>query len=109
MIEGTKNYLQLDILQNRREPGTGELSCLADIVTLLEASLSCIEQGDDYLPLLPTGYEKLEELDKSCVIDLLGRIDMQAANDELNVKKKARQAIPSTLLGKVRNQRLLTG
>lgn len=109
LIEGTKNYLQLDILQNRREPEAGELSCLADIVTLLEASLSCIEQGDDYLPLLPTGYERLGELDKSCVIDLLGRIDMQAANDELNIKKKARQAIPATLYGKVRNQRMLTG
>lgn len=109
LIEGAKNYLQLDILQNRREPGAGELPCLADIVTLLEASLSCIEQGEDYLPLLPTGYERLEALDKSCAIDLLGRIDMQAANDELNLKKKARQAIPTTLYEKVRNQRLLTG
>lgn len=109
LIEGAKNYLQLDILQNRREPEAQELSCLADIVTLLEASLSCIEQDDDYLPLLPTGYERLEALDKSCAIDLLGRIDMQAANDELNLKKKARQAVPATLYEKVRNQHLLTG
>nr|CAA6806857.1 MAG: Unknown protein [uncultured Thiotrichaceae bacterium] len=109
LIDGAKDYLQLDILQNRREPETNELSCLADIVTLLEASLSCIEQGDDYLPLLPTGYEKLEALDKFCALDLLGRIDLKAANDELNIKKKARQSAPKTLYEKVRSPQLLTG
>lgn len=109
LIEGTKNYLQLDILQNQRQPDENELSCLADVVTLLEASLSCIEKQDDYLPLLPTGYEKLRELDNDCAIDLLGHIDMEAANDELNLKKKAQQTVSGTLFQKIRNQRLLTG
>ncbi|PIE00994.1 MAG: hypothetical protein CSA79_01465 [Thiothrix nivea] len=109
LIEGAKNYLQLDILQNRRQPDDGELSSLADVVTLLEASLSCIEQQDDYLPLLPTGYEKLRELDRKCAIDLLGPIDLEAANDELNIKKKAQQTASGTLFQKIRHQRLLTG
>ncbi|MEZ5535108.1 MAG: hypothetical protein R3F02_05725 [Thiolinea sp.] len=109
LIEGTRNYLQLDILQNRREPEEDELSCLADIVTLLEACLSCIEKQDDYLPLLPAGYDKLRKLDSKCAIDLLGHIDMAAANDELNIKKKAQQTVPATLFQRVRNQRLLTG
>jgi hypothetical protein len=109
LIDGAKNYLQLDILQNRRQPKEEELSCLADIVTLLEASLSCIEHQDDYLPLLPTGYEQLRKLDSECAIDLLGHIDMEAANDELNLKKKVQQTAPSTLFQRIRNQRLLTG
>ena len=95
------------MLSNQRPPRPQEMDCLADIVTLLDAALSCIERQEDYLPLLSTGYDKLSELDRLSKIDLLAELDMDAAHTELEFKKKARQVAPSTLYQKIRSQSLL--
>ncbi|MGB0847607.1 MAG: hypothetical protein ACPGSM_12825 [Thiolinea sp.] len=105
--EGARSYLQQDLLHGHRQPNDTELEFLADIVTLLEAALSCIERQEDHLPLMATGYEKLTELDKLSEIDLVEQLDMETAHTELEAKKKARQLAPSTLYQKIRNQSLL--
>ncbi|MEZ5478769.1 MAG: hypothetical protein R3E95_15200 [Thiolinea sp.] len=109
LVEGAKNYLHLDLLRDQRQPEHEELEQLADIITLLEASLSCIERQENYLPLVPTGYEKLRQLDAMVKVKLLDETVMQEGQDELETKKKARQMAPSTLYEKIRNQSLLTG
>lgn len=104
---GAQRYLQLDLLHSQRPPRPQEMDCLADVVTLLDAALSCVERQEDYLPLLSTGYDKLTELDRLSKIDLLAELDMDAARTELEFKKKARQVAPSTLYQKIRSQNLL--
>ena len=105
---GTKLYLLKDLQQSRRKPSPEEFSCVADIVTLLEATLSCIGQNEDHLPLLPVGYDKLRELDTYTSLDLLAEMNLDEAMQEMENKKKARHLAPSTLYQKLRNQRLLT-
>lgn len=107
LARGAQRYLQLDLLHSQRPPRPQEMDCLADIVTLLDAALSCIERQEDYLPLLSTGYDKLAALDRFSNIDLLAELDINAARTELEFKKKARQVAPSTLYQKIRSQNLL--
>lgn len=102
---GAQRYLQDDLLASQRPPRPVEMACLADVVTLLDASLSCIGRYEDYLPLMGPGYDKLHELDGFSKIDLSAELNIDAARVELENKKKARQLHPSTLYQQIRSQR----
>lgn len=108
LAQGVKVYLSKDLQVAKRKPVLEEIYCVADIMTLLEASLSCISNHEDYLPLLPVGFEKLRELDNYTKLDLMLEADVAQGQAELEHKKKAKQQTPSTLYQKLRNQRLLT-
>lgn len=104
---GVKLYLMKDLQVGKRQPASQEIHCVADIMTLLEAALSCISQNEDHLPLLPVGFDKLRELDNYTQLDLAGESSISEAQAELENKKKAKHLAPSTLYQKLRNQRLL--
>ncbi|TXH69458.1 MAG: hypothetical protein E6Q83_08500 [Thiothrix sp.] len=108
LAQGLKAYLAKDLQATKRKPALEEIHCVADIMTLLEAALSCISNHEDHLPLLPVGFEKLYELDNYTKIDLVHEADLAHAQAELEHKKKAKQQTPATLYQKLRNQRLLT-
>lgn len=108
LAQGVKAYLSKDLQVSKRKPALEEIYCVADIMTLLEAALSCISNNEDHLPLLPVGFEKLHELDDYTKVDLLDEADIAQGQAELEHKKKAKQQTPSTLYQKLRNQRLLT-
>ncbi|WP_298611031.1 hypothetical protein [uncultured Thiothrix sp.] len=108
LAQGVKAYLAKDLQASKRKPALEEIHCVADIMTLLEAALSCISNNEDHLPLLPVGFEKLHELDNYTKLDLVHEADLVQAQAELEHKKKAKQQTPSTLYQKLRNQRLLT-
>ncbi len=110
LADGVKHYLLKDLLADKRKPSSEEINCVADLMTLLEATISCISQQEDHLPLLPVGFEKLRELDGYSSCDLEAGSHMDAAILEFENKKKAKQLAPSTLYQKLRNQRqLMTG
>lgn len=108
LAQGVKVYLAKDLQANKRKPALEEIHCVADIMTLLEASLSCITSNEDHLPLLPVGFDKLRELDNYTKLDLMSEAEVAQGQAELDHKKKAKQQAPSTLYQKLRNQRLLT-
>lgn len=108
LAQGVKAYLSKDLQVSKRKPALEEIHCVADIMTLLEASLSCISNNEDHLPLLPVGFDKLRELDNYTKVDLIHEADVAQGQAELDHKKKAKQQAPATLYQKLRNQRLLT-
>lgn len=108
LAQGVKAYLSKDLQVSKRKPALEEIYCVADIMTLLEAALSCINNNEDHLPLVPVGFDKLRELDNYTKVDLLEAADLVQGQAELENKKKAKQQTPSTLYQKLRNQRLLT-
>lgn len=108
LAQGIKAYLAKDLQASKRKPALEEIHCVADIMTLLEAALSCMSNNEDHLPLLPVGFGKLQELDTYTKLDLVHESDLIQAQAEFDYKKKAKQQTPSTLYQKLRNQRLLT-
>lgn len=96
-------YVKEDLLANGREPSQEELSTFADVLTLFEASVSARLQHEDYLSLLPTGFDKLRELDSFSQLDLLGDVDLDGVEAELEAKKKAQQAMPANLYQRFRH------
>jgi len=107
LVSGVKVYLNKDLLSKRREPVAGEVDCVADLMTLLEAVLSCINRKEDHLPLLPVGYAHLQQLNTYTSVDLLEEAKVEEGSLELENKKKAKLMAPSTLYQKLRNQSLL--
>jgi hypothetical protein len=97
-------YLREDLLARQREPSQQELAVFADILTLFEATVSARLNDEDYLALLPTGYEKLRELDSYSEVDLLEHTDLAAAEQDIEAKKKAKQVSVSALFQRLRNQ-----
>ncbi len=95
-------YLREDLLARQREPSTEELAVFADVLTLFEACISAHLQGEDYLALLPTSYEKLRELDIFSEVNLLADTDLDAVAEVVEAKKKARQESVSTLYQRLR-------
>lgn len=96
LIDTALIYVRDDLLARQREPSQEELAVLADVLTLSEASLSAHLQDEDYLTLLPTGYQKLRELDAFSEVDLLHGIDLDSKLQHVDAKKKARlAAIPN--------------
>jgi hypothetical protein len=83
-------------------PSADELATLADILTLLEAILSASAQNEDYLPLVPVGYEKVRQLDDFTELDLAAHAHLEEAEVEWGNKKKARRSIPATLYQRMR-------
>ena len=108
LAQGVKAYLSKDLQISKRKPTLEEIYCVADIMTLLEATLSCISNNEDHLPLVPVGFEKLHELDNYTKVDLLDEAHLAQGLAELEHKKKAKQQTPQSLFVKLRNQRLLT-
>ncbi|MEB4592047.1 hypothetical protein VSS37_13720 [Candidatus Thiothrix sp. Deng01] len=96
-------YVKEDLLANGREPSQEELSTFADVLTLFEASVSARLQHEDYLSLLPTGFDKLRELDSFSQLDLLGDVDLDGVEAELEAKKKAQQIMPANLYQRFRH------
>ncbi|HPQ96945.1 MAG TPA: hypothetical protein PLN94_15280, partial [Thiolinea sp.] len=109
LTAGSRMFVQDDLLSRHRVPEDREMSCLADILTLLEASLSCMLQSQDHLPLMDMAYEKLRELDGYSKLELLAGMDMEALNTLIENKKKARQQIQASLLHRVRSPLLKAG
>jgi hypothetical protein len=95
-------YLREDLLARQREPSSEELAVFADVLTLFEACISAHLQGEDYLALLPTSYEKLRELDIFSEVSLLGETDLDAMTEAVEAKKKARLESVSTLYQRLR-------
>ncbi|MEN9432603.1 MAG: hypothetical protein RLZZ422_192 [Pseudomonadota bacterium] len=95
-------YLQNDLRDKRRMPSADELATLADILTLLEAILSASAQNEDYLPLVPVGYEKVRQLDDFTELDIAAHAHLEEAEVEWGNKKKARRSIPATLYQRMR-------
>jgi len=106
LVDTAARYLRDDLLATHREPSHDELSTFADVLTLLEASVSAKLQNEDYLSLLPIGFEKLRELDGFSPLNLLGTIDLAAVETDVEAKKKARLENPATLYQRLRNQNL---
>lgn len=102
MIDTALRYARDDLLVKKREPSVEELSKFADVLTLLEASISARLQGDDYLSLLPTGFDKLRELDQVSDLNLIGDTDLDALLESSEAKKKAMPAIPPSLFQRLR-------
>ncbi|HPE60660.1 MAG TPA: hypothetical protein PLB10_10000 [Thiolinea sp.] len=109
LTAGSRMFVQDDLLSRHRVPEDREMSCLADILTLLEASLSCMLQSQDHLPLMEMAYDKLRELDGHTKLELLAGIDMAALTELIENKKKARQQIQTGLLHRVRSPLLKAG
>lgn len=107
LADGVAYYLKQDILDQRRKPADQEVACVADSLTLLEATLSAMTENEDYLSLLPMGYEKLEELDQYTQVDLSERTGLAAAKEMADAKKKAQQTAPRTLFQKLRQHKLI--
>ena len=106
LVETAKRYLAKDLIAQKRTPSKEELAIFADILTLFEASVSTKLQGEDYLSLLPIGFDKLRELDQLCPINLLGGVDLNAVEQDVEAKKKAAQANSSSnLLHRLRSAR----
>ncbi len=99
-------YLREDLLAQRREPSTQELSIFADILTLLEACISTRQHDEDYLSLLPTGYEKLRELDRNSALDLVSEFNLDEMEQDVEAKKKARQHTAAALFQRIRSQNM---
>lgn len=57
LVDTSLRYLREDLLARQRQPSPEELATFADVLTLTEAALSARLQDEDYLSLLPTGYE----------------------------------------------------
>jgi hypothetical protein len=106
MIETALRYARDDLLVQKREPAVEELEKFADVLTLLDASISARLQGDDYLSLLPTGFAKLRELDQASNLNLIGEVDLDALMSEIESKKKAIPAIPPSLYQRLRQSNL---
>ncbi|MBU0656245.1 MAG: hypothetical protein KJ914_14075 [Gammaproteobacteria bacterium] len=106
MVSTALRYLRDDLQAQRREPSNQELSTFADILTLFEACISTRQHDEDYLSLLPTGYEKLRELDRFSELDLLEDIDLDEMTQDVAAKKKAQQQTAASLFHKIRNQGL---
>ena len=102
-------YLQNDLRDKRRMPSAEEMATLADILTVLEAILSASGQNEDYLPLVPVGYDKVRLLDKFTDLDLVNHSHLADAEVEWENKKKARRAIPATLYQRMRTSTSLSG
>ncbi|WP_020561013.1 hypothetical protein [Thiofilum flexile] len=102
-------YLQNDLRDKRRMPSTEEMATLADILTLLEAILSASGQNEDYLPLVPVGYEKVKLLDRFTDLDLAAYSHLAEAEVEWENKKKARRTIPANLYQRMRTSTSLSG
>ncbi len=96
MVETALRYARDDLLVQKREPSVEELEKFADVLTMLEACISARLQEDDYLSLLPTGFAKLQELDNTSELNLLGEMDLEAVLQDVEAKKKAISAIPTT-------------
>ncbi len=107
LVFGIKVYLSKDLLSKHRQPSKEEIDCIADLMTLLEAILSCINHKEDYLPLLSIGFVHLRQLDQYTVLNLMTEAKVEEGRLELENKKKARLMAPSTLYQKLRNQSLL--
>jgi hypothetical protein len=104
MVTTAHRYVSEDLLAKQREPSLEELAVFADILTLLEAALSARLQGDDYLSLIPTGFEKLRKLDQFTTLDLLAGVDLEGAVAELETKKKVEPRLPPMLFQRLQNQ-----
>lgn len=102
LVDTALRYVREDLLAQKREPSQEELSTFADILTLFEASVSARLQNEDYLSLLPTGFDKLRELDRFSSLDLLADVDLDGLESEVEAKKKAQQAIPASLFQRLR-------
>ena len=103
MVNTALRYAREALLAAKREPPVGELEKFADVLTLLEACISAKLQGDDYLSLLPTGIDKLRELDQASHLDLLDSIDLEALESEIEAKKKAMPRLPPSLYQRLRH------
>lgn len=88
IANGVKLLLLKDLVPNKRQPIPAEINCIADLLTLLEAILSCLNRQEDHLPLLSVGYEKLQELDGYTTLDLANLANVPAGLAEFETKKK---------------------
>ena len=102
LVDTSLRYLREDLLARQRQPSPEELATFADVLTLTEAALSARLQDEDYLSLLPTGYEKLRELDQHSEVALLDSLDLDALTQEVEAKKKAKHYIMPTLYQRLR-------
>lgn len=107
LADGVAQYLKQDVLDQRRKPSDQEVACVADSLTLLEATLSAMGDNEDYLSLLPMSYEKLEELNQYSQVDLVEYTGLVEAKEVADLKKKAQQSAPKTLYQKLRQQKLI--
>ena len=97
LVDTSLRYLREDLLARQRQPSPEELATFADVLTLTEAALSARLQDEDYLSLLPTGYEKLGVLDRHSDVALLDNLDLDALTQEVEAKKKAKHYVMPTL------------
>lgn len=102
LVDTSLRYLREDLLARQRQPSPEELATFADVLTLTEAALSARLQDEDYLSLLPTGYEKLGELDRHSDVALLDNLDLDALTQEVEAKKKAKHYVMPTLYQRLR-------
>lgn len=102
LVDTSLRYVRDDLLAVKREPPIEDLEKFADVLTLLEACISAKLQDDDYLSLLPTGVEKLKELDKASKLDLLATVDIAKLEAEIEAKKKATRPLPPSFYQKLR-------
>lgn len=102
LVDTALHYVRDDLLAQGREPALEELSTFADILTLFEASVSARLKNEDYLSLLPTGFDKLRELDSFSQLQLLGDVDLDELESEVEAKKKAQQSTASSLYQRIR-------
>lgn len=93
LVDTSLYYLREDLLARQRQPSAEELATFADVLTLTEAALSSHLQNEDYLSLLPTGYAKLQELDRHSEIALLENLDLESLTQEVEAKKKRHIAL----------------
>jgi hypothetical protein len=108
LVDTALRYVREDLLAQTREPTPEELSTFADVLTLFEASVSARLNNEDYLSLLPTGFDKLRQLDGFSSLALLGDVDLDGLESEVEAKKKAQQAIPANLFQRLRSQAQLS-
>jgi hypothetical protein len=105
LVDTSLRYLREDLLARQRQPSPEELATFADVLTLTEATLSARLQDEDYLSLLPTGYEKLVELDHYSQVSLLDNLDLDALTQKVEAKKKAKHHVTPTLYQRLRQPR----
>lgn len=81
LARGARQYIQQDLLSSQQRQATiAGLSCLADIIIVLEAALSCLERQEDYLPLLSAAHAQLVALDQFSATKLVSEQDMAQYN-----------------------------
>ncbi len=102
MVNTAIRYLREDLLARQREPSQPELAVFADVLTLFEAAISAQLQDEDYLALMPMGYDKLRELDAFSEVALLDNIDLDEIAQDVEAKKKAKQASVSAFYQRLR-------